>query len=109
MCFHGLFLGQKPFMEEQGMCYDGIFRGGTGPKSHLVGLVPCERHDLQHFWGPDVLRVKCTSSSSTPASLSPGVPWLDLIGLACHALPQAVMLVDAVSFSRCLMLFDVVS
>ena len=46
----------------------------------------CERHDLRHFWGPDVLRVKCTSSSST-ASLSPGVPWLDLIGgtcLACH-------------------------
>ena len=59
---------------------------------------------------PDVLRVKCTSSSSTPASLSPGVPWLDLIGdtcLACHTLPQAVMLF-AVSFSCCFMPFNVV-
>ena len=71
----------------------------------------CERHDLRHFWGPDVLRVKCTSSSSTPASLFPQVPWLDLIGdtcLACHKLPQAVMLVDAVSFSCCLMRINVV-
>ena len=34
--FIGFFLGQQPPMEEQGMCYDGIFRGGTGPKSHVV-------------------------------------------------------------------------
>ena len=34
--FIGFFLGQQPPMEEQGMCYDGIFRGGTGPKTHVV-------------------------------------------------------------------------
>ena len=63
----------------------------------------CERHDLRHFWGPDVLRVKCTSSSSTP-SLSPGVPWLDLIGdtcLACHKLPQAATSCHVVDFTSC--------
>ena len=86
------------------MCYDGIFRVGTGPKSHVVGLVPCERHDLRHFWGPAVLRVKCTSSSLTPATLSPGVPWLDLIGdtcLACHKLPQAATSCHVVDFTSC--------
>ena len=64
-----VFLGQQPPMEEQGMCYDGIFRGGTGPKSHVVA-----------FFGP-----RC-AQGSTP-SLFPQVPWLDLIGdtcLACH-------------------------
>ena len=75
----------------------------------------CERHDLRHFFKtPDVLRVKCTSSRSTP-SLSP-VPWLDLIGgtcLACHTrchkLPCCLKRLHFHVVSGCFMLLNVVS
>ena len=52
-------------MEEQGMCYDGIFRVGTGPKSHVVA-----------FFGPS-----CTQGEMYFVQFDPKpLPWGALVG-----------------------------